>query len=265
MATVNFLCGSLLICSLFVSGQALAGGYRGELYAGYTKENYDYGGFFSEETLTQSIAGTYYFTPVDVQNKPLAEAAFLGQNSYVNLGYSSYRSSWSESGLVYDGDSSSVNALVYVPKTLLLLGYGDSYSDGEHFSTYLFGLAPIKGLLVYTYYWHEGDSKSRTNLVAEYVKQLADEHAVRINFSYTDAPDGYKDMYGVSADYYFNRYWSAGFSLGKDDATAYGVKTRYFINDQWSLFAGFDYIERGEGLELRIVSKSFGLGVSLRL
>ena len=142
----------------------------------------------------------------------------MGEHSYISAGYIGYRESWTwtdeQVRRASKGHTNSINARVYVPDTPLVLGYGDSFADDDHFATYMLGLAPIEGLLVYTYYWREDDIKSRTNLQAEYVKQLADEHAVRINASYTDAPDGDKNAYGVSADYYFNRYWSAGFHWG---------------------------------------------------
>lgn len=269
MVTIHSLYAPLLICSLSVSVQALAGDYRGELGAGYGKSNVDYDGFFSQETRTQSLMGTYYFTPVDTQNKPLAEAAFLGEHSYVSVGHSVYRSSWSwgdgDEVEAYKNRSSSLYARAYVPYTPLVVGYGNSFSDGEHFATYMLGVAPLEGLLVYTYYWHEDDIKSRTNLNAEYVYLLADEHAVRINFSYTDAPDGFKDMYGVSTDYYFNRYWSAGVSLGRDDNTSYGFNTRYFINEQWSLSALYSNYESDSTTGIPSVTHTYGLGVSLRL
>ena len=120
----------------------------------------------------------------------------MGEHSYISAGYIGYRESWTwtdeQVRRASKGHTNSINARVYVPDTPLVLGYGDSFADDDHFATYMLGLAPIEGLLVYTYYWREDDIKSRTNLQAEYVKQLADEHAVRINASYTDAPDGDK-------------------------------------------------------------------------
>lgn len=265
MVAIHSLYVSLFVSSLIVSAQALASDFRGELEAGYAKYNVDYDGVLSQETRTQSLAGTYYFTPVDTQNKPLAEAAFLSEHSYIRAGYTGYRASWTwadeQVRRVAKRHTNYIDARVYVPHTPLVLGYGDSFADDDHFATYMLGLAPIEGLLVYTYYWREDDIKSRTNLHAEYVRQLADEQAVRINFSYTDAPNGDKNVYGVSADYYFNRYCSAGFSLGRDGTTTYGLNTRYFINEQWSLFAQY-YTQDDENVAS---NRIYGLGVAFRL
>jgi Putative general bacterial porin len=68
----------LLYCASTLAEQT----YQVEITGSFDKENTD-----TSSTKTAGVLAETFFTPVTIENKPLAEAAFLGKNSSVLLGY----------------------------------------------------------------------------------------------------------------------------------------------------------------------------------
>ena len=85
---------TLLSLSLLSANSHAEQNYQVELLVGYEKEDAD--------TLTDKIIGLgaeIYFSPVNTENKPLAEAAFLDKSSSVIVAYIELKSDLQNSSI----------------------------------------------------------------------------------------------------------------------------------------------------------------------
>ncbi|HMW50137.1 MAG TPA: hypothetical protein PKC70_17705, partial [Cellvibrionaceae bacterium] len=199
MEKIHRLSVSLLVSGLILSAPVIASEYRSEISLSYA-QNKANSNLYSAKDRVYFSGANIYFTPVETQSHPLAEAAFLGEHSFVSLDYykynSKYRLGFENPVEVESKDSySSIYTRIYVPNTPLVLGYGDSLSEDDVTGTYTIGLAPAEGLLLYTLYWRDDETNSRPNLYAEYVQPLANTQALRINAGFTNAPDDQSNVY----------------------------------------------------------------------
>lgn len=264
MEKIHCLAIPLFVSGLIVSAPVIAGEYRSEMSLGYAQNKVTSNFYWAKDRVYFSKANIY-FTPVETQNRPLAEAAFLGEHSFVSLGYSKYNSKnrlgFENPIEVVSKDSySSIYTRIYVPNTPLVLGYGDSLSEDSVTGTYTIGLAPAEGLLLYTLYWRDDETNSRPNIYAEYVRPLADDRALRINAGFTNAPGDQSNAYELAGDYYFNSRWSAGLTWsGHGEFSSYGLRSRYFFTEQFSVSADYNYGNSSDDLNGRTLSAGLEL------
>ncbi|WP_062061159.1 putative porin [Cellvibrio sp. OA-2007] len=253
---------SIIIAAGFLTSPfAVAATYQSELSASY--EDIDVTGD-SEEGYFVGLKGTYYFSPVDTKNHPLAEAAFIEKASNVYIDLANYE--FKESGDRLDIYHRVLGVDFYVPNTIFYVGagvnqYKSKYSlpSDESFDAVSFsskwdsswyikaGVAPVTGLLVWSEFEEDVDVSEQWNINGKYVIPLSGEQALNIEASYE-----YQDIYSSSdtitmaADYYFDRHLSlgAGFVNSSYDGnefnhsettTDYFVRARNFFTDKASL------------------------------
>lgn len=254
---------SLLAVAIGLSSHTSADDYRAELILQQERVDVSGNGYDQKDRNT-SLMGGYYFQAVDTANKPLAEAAFLGNHSFLSLSYEKSKSDSKLNGEPFYSSDSSVKSLgvgVYIPSTIIYLGAEhQKYSpDGDGFTWYTLGVVPVDGLLVYTNYFHEDGESSEANLGAKYVLPLQNEQAIGLMFNYYKGSDDLDDYYNLAADYYFNHRWSVGANIGTNGETLYGLRSRYFITEQFSVIGEMGRIKSDE-----YTTKDFSLGVSVR-
>jgi hypothetical protein len=264
MSRFSSACAALV---LFSSGFVSADNYyRSEIKMDYSRYTATYLDNFTEKTQAGTLSGAYFFEAVGTQSKPLAEADFLGKNSYVSAAYSTYKNKINADSFdLVDthGSTQMVSTMIYVPSTILVVGakYYESDPQNYHSIVYTLGLTPLEGLLVYTTYWDDDNYGHKTNINAKYVMPMADSTAVSMQFGFFKGDGEQGNIYSVSGDYYFNPRYSLGLSAYEDDGLTYGINSRYFFNETLSIFGG---ASRASPNDLGVEMKNITLGASVR-
>lgn len=215
------------VSALALSGAALAESYQAELNANAVR--YDLDGLSSTENMYQ-LSGSYYFNAVNTSNLPLAEAAYLGQNSNVFAEFNDYpRQHGNPSQEFY-----RVGAEFYIPESFLYVKAGGSryQSDGWHHHDWFttLGVTPLEGLLVTTEYNH--DAGYDANIYAKYVTDLGGNY-VNLEAGVSDSEDGTITQLG--GDFYIDNSFSVGAELQNQHSdNTYTLRTRKFFSDNFS-------------------------------
>jgi hypothetical protein len=220
---------SAAITLSLASSAAFAGSYNAEVSVGYTD--------FDGDADAISLMGELFFAPVNTDGHPLEEAAFLEKASSVELSYTS----------ISDGPADLTAAILgvnyYIPDTIFFAGAAiarttvevGSFDDSDTDWGLVAGVTPIDGLLVTTEYFNEAGYD--LNLHAKYVKALKGETALNLEAFFEDSD--FDNVYGISADYYFNKKTSLGANIVSADETGYGIQGNIFFNDQFSVGAEY--------------------------
>jgi hypothetical protein len=189
---------------------AHADDYRAEIDLTYERIDFDRPLVPDGDAL--GVAGTYYLSPVATDDRPLAEAAFLGRSSFVGAG--AVRSELGDEKL----DIFGAGIGYYLPGTIfygeLTYNYADDFDGDQHRLSGALGVAPIDGLLVTTRFDEEGWNP---NASARYVGRLPNAHwyAARVELAEFD-----DDLaWAASFDYFFDPTFSAGVGLAEDFST----------------------------------------------
>lgn len=211
-----------------------------------------------------SVSGTYYFSPVETRDHPLAEAAFLERRSSLSVRQSrvdrssrdheitTELGSYTIRGMDSTIDTTDVSAEVYVPGDLFYVGltarrfdYGSAspFSSNTTWNASL-GLTPIEGLLVYSSFYEDQDLDESWNLNAKYVfDHFGPTLAIRANYDYSDFG---QDQASLALDYYIDRTLSVGYRRSEGVGSgprledSHQLTVRKFFTDRWSL-SGFYY------------------------
>ncbi len=252
---MNIKSPTLLTGLSLCSTLAVAAPYQTEINAAHI--NYDDSDDFN-------LHAAYYFSPVDTDGYPLAEAAFLDQASGVYLGYDRLDSDFEPRNRVNLGFEYYIpNSIIYIGANVVHItelkdGFESDGSDTDWGLT--FGIAPIDRLLVTTSYGaapkthaphltqliqyfatiSDDNSSYDFNLSAKYVAQLPGDTAISITATYADKEWG--SLVSVRADYYFNPNFSVGVwmeDLGTPELEGYGVRTEKFFTDRFSVQASY--------------------------
>lgn len=256
---VKLLPAIIAATGLLMAPFALAATYQSEISAAYADidTNDD-----PEEGYLVGLDGTYYFSPVDTSNHPLAEAAFIekASNLYINL--SNYE--FKEDGDRLDIYRRSIGVDFYIPNTFFYLGAGvneikSKYTwpagEGTESSKWdsawfvKTGIAPVTGLLVWTEFTEDVDVSDEWNINGKYVIPLSGEQALNIEASYEKSDIAYaEDTITGTIDYYLDRNLSVGagfvnasYNSDEDSTTDYFVRGRNFFSDNIS--AELTYID----------------------
>ena len=235
---------------------ALSATYQSEISAAYADIDVSDD---PEEGYFVGLEGTYYFSPVDTKNHPLAEAAFIekASNLYVGLGNFEFK----EAGDRLDIYQRSIGVDFYIPNTMFYLGAGvneikSKYtwpaegnfaggSDSSKWDSTWFvkaGIAPVTGLLVWTEFTEDIDVSDQWNINGKYVIPLSGEQALNLEASYEKSDISYaEDTITGAADYYLDRNLSIGagfvnvsYNGDEDSTTDYFVRARNFFTDKIS-------------------------------
>ncbi|MEN0039163.1 MAG: putative porin [Cellvibrio sp.] len=235
---------------------ALSATYQSEISAAYADIDVSND---SEEGYFVGLEGTYYFSPVDTKNHPLAEAAFIekASNLYIGLGNFEFK----EAGDRLDIYQRSIGVDFYIPNTMFYLGAGvneikSKYTwpaegnfaggtDSSKWDSTWFvkaGVAPVTGLLVWTEFTEDIDVSDQWNINGKYVIPLSGEQALNIEASYEKSDISYaEDTITGTVDYYLDRNLSLGagfvnvsYNSDEDSTTDYFVRARNFFTDNIS-------------------------------
>jgi len=176
------------------------------------------------------VAATYFFSPVVTDDRPLAEAAFLGRSSFVGAG--AVRSELGDEKI----DIFGAGIGYYLPNTIFYGELNYTYShdfggDQDRVSGAL-GLAPIDGLLVTTRFDEDGWDP---NASAKYVGKLPNAHWYAATIDLAEFDDDL--VWAAFFDYYFDPTFSAGLGLAENVTT---LRAEKFFTPSFSVGARFD-------------------------
>jgi hypothetical protein len=198
-----------------------------------------------EDVSTIQLSGLYNFTAVDTSNKPLAEAAFLGNHSYLNASHSEFDADGGGSA-----DAQTIGFGFYIPSTIFYIGAQYLNFEDSNNTIVTLGVTPIDGLLITTSHNEEADDYE-PNIYAKYVRPLAGETAINLEAGFAQSEDDEEeDAIYLAADYYFTSFFSVGATLVDRDESTYGIRTRYFFNDQFSLTGEFTSSDEDDAMSV---------------
>jgi hypothetical protein len=217
-----------LIAAALPAG-ARADDYRAQLDLTYDHIDFDVPLIPNGERL--GVAGTYYFSPVVTDGRPLAEAAFLGRSSFVEAG--AVRSELGDEKI----DIFGAGIGYYLPDTIfygeLNYTYVEDFNGDQDRLSGALGVAPIDGLLVTTYFDEDGWDP---NANAKYVGKLPNAHWYAASVDLAEVDDDV--VWGASFDYYFDTTFSAGLGLTEDSTI---LRAEKFFTPNFSAGAQFEF------------------------
>lgn len=222
---------------------AQADEYRAELDLTYDHIEFDIDGIPDGDAA--GIAGTYYFSPVVTDDRPLAEAAFLGRSSFVGAG--AVRSEIGDQKL----DVFGTGIGYYLPNTIFYGELNYTYADDldEDLVSGALGVAPIDGLLVTTRFDEYGWDP---NASARYVGKLPNAHWYAAEVNLAEFDDDL--VWSAAFDYYFDPTFSAGLGLSEDVTS---LRSEKFFTPSFSIGGHVDFVD-DEG------SMAYGAKISWR-
>lgn len=274
---VKLLPAIIAACAFFSTSFAVANSYQTELKGSYGEIDFDDSPADLNNT---SLQGTYYFSPVDTANRPLAESAFLQKASSVYVGgsYLKYKENdsafdSSERGYSYNR---SAGVDFYIPNSIFFVGaginefkykyewkeddaIGRETSDWESQWYVKAGVAPIDGLLVWSEFYEDIDVSESWNINAKYVMPIGRAGQwLNLEASYEDSSDNGLDAQTLTlaGDYYLDTHLSVGaglthYSVDNDDGNSneneYFVRANQYFTDNFALnlnYSDGDYESR---------------------
>ena len=271
----NYLLGSA-IALLLATDISIAQTYRSEISLDYLRRDRE--ALPDSESDTWRVSGTYYFSPVNTANHPLAEAAFLEKASNLSVSYLHEEWDYSDTYGSFRYETSvteeDLNADIelFIPNTMFYVAAGMTRDESKYRTTVFYmeddlnpgvetdtetdsdnswhgslGVTPIDGLLIWSDFYEDVDLDEHWNLNAKYVTDW-NGNAINIEGGYNDY-DGDYSIYVVS-DYYLDRTFSVGTGVSYIDAddsdNSYILRTRKFFTDRFSIHANYissDFID----------------------
>lgn len=197
-----------------------------------------YSDYYDSTLKETELQGTYYFSQVITDTKPLAEAAFLGRNSGIYLAYSDFDSR------AYDAQTStSVSIFWFIPNSIFFAGIGYTEDDDENDAIFNLGITPIDGLLIATQHSKEADDYN-ANIYTKYVILLDSDRTLNIEASVTKNEWVDRNDYVLLGDFYFNRNFSFGAAFSDGDVgNTYGLSAQHFFIDTVSVEAKYYHLD----------------------
>jgi hypothetical protein len=217
---------------LALAPAAFAEDYRFEVTGAFDRDSLD--GFGDIDTVT--LSGTWYFKSVSTDGVPLAEAAFLGRASNLNV-----MAARSEFFFGPHLDNQAARVEYYVPGTMFYASAGllrnetlfildnnaRTLRDDRWFGS--LGVTPLDGLLVTTEFDEDGYDP---NIHARHVGKLPNGHFYAGGVSLVD-PDRGDLAFGLDFDYYLDDTTSLG--AGYDDAgSRIELRAEKFFSKNWA-------------------------------
>jgi len=199
---------------------------------------------------------TWHFDRVQTAGRPLAEAAFLGRASNLQLGYTA----WDDA----DIDVLRAGGELYLQNFYLAGAYqrvDTNISEFDDFSVAV-GYLPIDGLRLTLGYADDDASDSETiSVAAKYVTGLGGGTALNVEGGVAfvdDAAD--TTLFSARADYYFNPALSLGVTLAHnnndiEDDTAVGVASRWFFTPAFSIEGFYETADLADAWGVRLAGR----------
>ncbi len=171
----------------------------------------------------------YHFKGVDTSQGPLAEAGYLNKSSNISA------LQMTDISGDADVDVTILSGEIYIPNTMFYLKADHAIFDGgdDSTTTLHFGLTPIDGLLLTTYY--NDDTDYQANINAKYYLPLTADNSMVFRGGLEDSDD-FGNTLTVGADYYFNQRTGIGFNLSdNDDFSQTEIHaTHFFMEDAYA-------------------------------
>lgn len=272
-----------------LSSHAMAESYQFEGNANYSTTKYDSSTLDDDSIDFTSLSGVYYFSPVNTDNHPLQEAAFLEKNGAVSLSLlnSKYSYSYSYEGSFYSVENKSedkYSAGIVALDTYLLDGWvyiGGVAAWDETKSTYKttttyptspnlnssatdkgkntdntwninLGLSPINGLLIWSEFEKDVDVSDSWNLNTKYVMEFSGS-ALNIQAGY-----GYNAFANFNTSTLYPTNIKVNFSSSENTKikSAY-VLSDYYFDQTLSLGLGVNHNDFTDNEAYMIRAKKF--------
>lgn len=238
----------------FVATPAIAQDYQMEAGVSYTSISPDVGP--SDSAI--AVDFTYYLEQVSTAGKPLAEAAFLGRNNNVGLGYETIDKA--------DVDTINLNAEfwfedIYVAADIDRWDDSSWDEDGIDYEVTA-GYMIDDGLLVKASYADsdESGSKATYGLGAKYVADLGGNF-VNLEADYKNN-DG-DSLFAVAGDYFLTNELSIGAGLAQTDVSGsklqIDVGAKYFflptVSGEVSYTHNYENADKDSAINLRLAAR----------
>ena len=220
----------------FASSAAVAGSYQSEAGGYFEHTDFD---DISANGREFGLAGEYHFSPVNIGDHPLAEAAFLNHSSHIYAGVNRFTQSSA------DLDTANLGIEFYVPDAMLYVAGEVIYqTNGDSDTDFLVavGLTLLEGLLARATYQDEAD---QWGLDAKYVFSVGQSSAINLEGGYLN--DDNFDAFRLSGDFYIDSHLSIGAGVvhfDNDNASnnqVFEVRGRSFFTDEFSVELAFAY------------------------
>lgn len=245
-----------VLASLGLMANVASADYRFQLDGGHNNVDIDY-----LDNETNSVSGIYYINSVTTANIPLNEAAFLNKADFARLNVSRTSLSFEDGEYGIDSDSDGYyvggggwfyNDLLYAEigyqrlETKLKINVQGYYEDSSYSSSssdsvtsYKFGIAPVKGLLVYLAGDNEQSLSESVELGAKYVHQF-DTRAINVEAQVIQYEEGSRDEYvtTLAGDFYFTHALSVGAGIttySQDIGDSKFARVNYFFTESVAL------------------------------
>ena len=211
--------------------------YRTELQGGYEKEDAD-----TSTDKSTTLGATIYFSPVNTENKPLAEAAFLDKSSSVIIGYIKLKTDFQNSSPNSIDGSGPLFAINYITKTdAFILGAVYSTQDVESDPDGITGDIKTTGIEIGKYL--DDSSVIRllyisndTEIQSTTLNQTINVDLEQYNLSFkTVRPLDDASFYHLGINFVYNKIDSA--SVNDDDSQRVEVQGDYYFTRMTSLGA----------------------------
>ena len=235
-----------------VSLSAVADPYSYQVEVG---GNYEYvdGGLLDKDD-SFGVFGTYYFSPVQLEQHAYGEAAFLERASFVTLdaGYSDNSRDSAPCAICTGALSNEerqdyaltvggyiANTILYSSATYAYRHFEAEYTDDRIYSdsrttwSAELGVAPLEGWLLTTgFSEYAALFEHGWNVSSKYVGELDNGRSYNVEGTYSDIDNG-PSSWTVGGDFYFMRAFSIGGTLGEHDY--YTLRSRWFVTPDVSL------------------------------
>ena len=223
------------------SGQVMADDYQ--LETGVSSWNYNAQGYHASEL---QLDLKYFFSPVSIEDRPLAVAYFLGRNSNLyGYGFSNI--------VNHSSNGAGVRAETWKNDFYSSASYDRVYGT----DTYNVNLGyMLNDNCLVTLGATDGDSYTSTSYSgsAKYVGRLTDKY---VNAEASAARTNDVNYYTLGGDYFYTNAFSLGGAVTHRDATTFETKyvfrTQYFLTSRTSVSARF---ERNLGQDTTYVALS---------
>lgn len=272
---------SAVLLSLFTaSGLATANSYQYEIRGNFNHYHLDEEITVEDDVYT--LEGTYYFTPINTQQYPLAEAAFMARAKSLSLDYSDSRSDvqgrsdlnpskvftqdatdqqltatarayWFD-GWLYTAVSIAESRVKYTVLTHTNGVLTEKISGEHHDHAYVdgsIGVSPAAGLLIYTNIYDGRSYSDSPNINVQYLHDFGGT-ALAAHLRYIDLYDN--EVTNLQLDYYLTPRLSVG--AGYEHADHYNlsydwaINSRYFVTHNISIECSYEHYADGDAVAI---------------
>jgi hypothetical protein len=248
-----------LLLPLAIAASCAQADYQAELGYAYSDSETDVGAAANDEVNSQAIVGTVYFESVDTNKGPYAEAAFHSKASSLSVGYSHVQMKPAAGGDTTD-DSVAYGAHIVLDGGWILdvaAGDGEVLGESSDFYTVGGGLY-LDDHSTLTLHYTDAELDDVTDgdlsiISLGYKRTTAHDDGsycnLEVGLSHVEDDlndDDYASLAGVF-DYYIDKHFSVGLTLGyadaEEEAISYGVRSQFFFNDKVGISFAYEEVD----------------------